>query len=121
MLVGCGNNEYNEFVQKFDQAYFELAKSVDIKDTMKTMENMQEEKNIQLINELKNLIDGISDKVPKNTEKHFEMLRSRYAGLVLIKESYAKWDKMTPDEKGKVLVEMDYIEMRKIDKIQEGK
>lgn len=117
-LVGCGDNskEYDEFVQKFDLTYFELAKSVDITDTMKTLGNMQDEKNSQYISELKKLLDDIRDKVSQKEKEHFEVLQSRYKGLVLIKESYAKWDKMTPDEKGKVLAEISYIEMRKKDK-----
>lgn len=53
-------------------------------------------------------------------EKHFEMLRSRYEGLILIKESYAMWDKMSPAEKGKVLAEICYIDIRKTDKMQES-
>lgn len=52
-MAGCGNNEYSKFVGKFDQTYFEIAKAVDIEDTLKTLKNRQAETNVKRIDKLK--------------------------------------------------------------------
>jgi hypothetical protein len=114
-LYGCSNKDYDTFRNDFIKTYLEVAESVDIRNTLDTLKELQSDKNIKNIDNLGEALENIKDKVPKSKKKDYERLNEWYQGLVLLKDAYGKWDKLSSEEKGLVLSELMQIDLKKSD------
>lgn len=102
LLSSCKKSDYNAFVEEFDKLYIDVVKNIDNKNTYESIHRLQSEDNIEKIKNIGELIEGIKDKVPKKKEEHYNQLVAQYEGIVFLKDCYAKWDKLTKDEKRRI-------------------
>lgn len=113
IFVGCSNNEYDTFTNNFYKIYFQIVESVDIRNTYDSLKGLQMENNKNDLDELKELLNDINSKVPKNKREHHIQLSSWYDGLVFLKNSYERWDSLSNEEKERIDKEMGLINIRK--------
>lgn len=112
ILTGCMDNDYNKFSEKFNDIYLDIASSVDISDTVKTLKNIQSEENREKINELKVLLDDIQEKVSDDKKDEYEQLKDWYKGLIILRDTpHDEWDKLSFKEKSNVWAEIGLIDI----------
>ena len=104
-LSGCENKECEAFREEFDNTYFEIAETMDISDPFGSIAILQTDENKERIEKLRVLLDDIKDVVPdddENLQYDYNLREKRYQGLVIIRDSYGKWENLSPDERGQV-------------------
>lgn len=109
LITGCANKEYKEFTEDFNKTYLEIAQSVELSNTLETLKNLQSDKNKNKIDELRVLLENIQNKVPENKVEEYKRYGNSYKGLILLRESYSKWDKLSFDQKRKIWNEIHLI------------
>ena len=114
ILSGCMNNEYKEFRGNFDNTYFEIAKSVNIADTLETLKNIQSEENKNKIEELRVLLENIRNNVSEDKKDEYQRYNNWYKGLVLLRDiPYSEWDRLSFEQKRNVWTEIGLIDIRR--------
>jgi len=115
-IVGCSNSadEYKHFTSEYYETYFSIANSVDIKHTQDTLQDLQSKANIQSMRKLKELLEGIKNKVPEGKTQGYERLRKWYKNLEELQIAYENWNTMTPEEKSNILMQLREIDRRRI-------
>ena len=112
-LSGCENKEFKAFQDEFDNTYFEIAESINMSDTIIASADLQTDDNVENITRLKVLLDDVKDIVPDDDEDlqyDYNLREKRYQGLVIIRDSYGKWDSLSTDEKRRVSFEFFTVE-----------
>ena len=113
ILSGCEDKEFKAFQDEFDNTYFEIAESINISDTIIASADLQTDENVENITLLRVLLDDIKDMVPEDDENlqyDYNLREKRYQGLVIIRDSYGKWENLSTDERRQVLRELDNVE-----------
>lgn len=87
-----------------------VAKDIDIEHTYDSIKKLQSSKNKENIEKLGKLLSGIDGNVPNDREHHYLELKALYDGLVFLKDTYDKWDKLTLEEQSNVNTEMMRME-----------
>ena len=113
ILSGCEDKEFKAFQDEFDNTYFEIADTMDISDTFGSIDIVQTDENKEKINKLRVLLDDIKDIVAEDDENlqyDYNLREKRYQGLVIIRDSYGKWENLSTDEKRRVSFEFFTVE-----------
>jgi hypothetical protein len=110
---GCTNKEYSQFKTEFESKYFEIIDNVDMTNTLGSLKNMNTEENKKRIEELKVLLISIQSEIPKDRKEEYEAYQKWYEGLILLRDSYVQWNKLTIDIKGDIWHEIWLINRRK--------
>jgi predicted RND superfamily exporter protein len=113
VVTGCANKEYSQFMTEFESKYFETIESIDITDTLLSLKNMNTKENKKNIEELRILLSNIENEIPDNRKEKYESYKKWYEGLVLLRDSYAKWNELTIDIQDDVWLEIRAINRRK--------
>ncbi|MHB8065616.1 MAG: hypothetical protein ACYDG2_23860 [Ruminiclostridium sp.] len=106
IVSGCSNDnstsQYHKSAKEFDNMYFEIVECIDLGNTLKSLEQLQNEENIKKIEELGTLVKDIEKNLPKDSEQLYNTFNERYKNLVFLKESYPKFERITVDDKIKI-------------------
>lgn len=105
-LNGCSNDDYINFSKEFEETYYDIIKRVHTNEVVKTLENLQITEIENNINRLKELLERIKDKVPSEKKMEYDIYTEWYNGLILLRDSYSKWDKLTQEEKEEIWIEV---------------
>ena len=114
ILIGCVRSEYKEFTIQFKNTYLEIANSIDITDTLKTLKSIQSEGNKNRIENLEILLDSIQNKVPKSKKEEYERYKNWYRGLILLRDTpFSEWNNLSFEQKSNVWAEIGLMDIRK--------
>lgn len=102
IMTSCSQtkNEYTEFIYNFYDLYFKVAENIETNEVPKTLELLQEEDNQNSIQTMGNLIENISEKVPRNKLDNYEKLNKWYNELVELSDNkYKDWWEISLEER----------------------
>lgn len=99
LLTGCFTNEYNEFSNEFLRIYKELSQSIDTSDLPASLHKLNSEENLERIDNMKVLLEGISEGVPEKNKEEYSKYIQWHEGLLLLKNSHNKWNDMSTEDK----------------------
>jgi len=101
-ITGSRPQDYYSAAKEFNNIYFQVVEQIDVKNTMKSLEALQLEENRASIEKLGNLLDIIKQTIPKDREPLYYDFKRRYEDLVFLGDSYARFDKLSIEEKRKI-------------------
>ena len=110
-LSSCSVNNYQQFAEEFEDVYNEIIITVDTDEALVTMENLQSLEVNKKIKELEILLQRVENNVPSNRNEEYRRFVSRYKGLILLRDSYKKMDRLSDIEKVDVygeIIEIGY-------------
>lgn len=102
-LAGCSSDSssalYNKFAKEFNNTYFKVVKNIDISNTLKSLEKMQTEENVENIDKLGKLVNDLKENLPKGKEQSLNTFNERYEDLKFLKNSYSKFESLSVDDR----------------------
>ncbi len=111
LLSSCSdNNDYQQFAEEFEDTYNRITIDIDSDDALETMKNLQSLEVNQKIKELETLLQKVENNVPSGKNDEYKRFVKWYEGLILLRDSYKKMDKLSDIEKVDVYGEI--IEIR---------
>ena len=113
LISGCSNKEYEDFTKAFNNYYFEVAESVNIENTLNTLESLNSHDNSKRIEEMGVLLENIKGKVPDDKIEHYDTLIEWYNAILYLREAYERWPNLTIEEKTRVHTEIISIDIRR--------
>lgn len=113
LISGCSNKEYENFAIDFNNTYFEVTKSIDIENTLKTLENLNSSTNSKNIKKMGELLEKIKGKVPESQKDQYEDFVEWHNAILFLREAYEKWPNLPIEEKRRVHTEIMSIDIRR--------
>lgn len=114
-IMGGKTQEYYSSAKEFNNIYFEVVEQIDGKNPMRSLESLQSEEKRNRIERLGVLLDTIKQTVPQYRETHYYAFKERYDDLVFLRDSYAKFDKLSIEERGRIDRAIILIGVNKVD------
>lgn len=106
LLIGCSSNDYSKVKKEFYETYFEIAKSIDGKDSDSIKEVLLTEESIEKIGKLKKLLDECNEYTNSDTKKEKDLgidtKKRMYEDMAFLQNAYSRFDKLSFGEKREI-------------------
>lgn len=119
-LMGCSNSAYEKFRNDFRQSYFNVASTLDLKDTPGSLKKLNSDSNQKQIKKMNNLLENIKSQVPSGLEKDYQQYTVWYEEMASLQGKAPKWNNLSSEEKIQIYYKLINIQMRK-DRIKNNK
>lgn len=120
LLVGCGDNKFDNDYTNFKDSYLKITDVLDSKEPFTSIEKLNKDPALKELDEMKNIISEMNKVASSKSEKRiYDNVSKYYAGLEFLQYAAKNKDNLSEDERGRIATELTLVEMNR-SSIKEG-
>lgn len=114
LLVGCGDNQFDNDYSNFKDSYLKITDVLDSKEPFTSIEKLNKDPVLKELNEMKNIVSKLKEEASSKSEKRiYDNVSKYYTGLEFLQYAAKNKDTLSEDERGKIATELTLIEMNR--------
>ncbi|MDP4182628.1 MAG: hypothetical protein Q8942_16260 [Bacillota bacterium] len=115
LFVGCGDSKFHDKYITFEDYYKKMTIDLDYNDPFNTINSLKEDKNLKVLDNMKKIVSEMRILSSNNSDNiTYDYALKRYNALEFLKYAATKSEnKLTDDERSRVVTELTIIEANK--------